>query len=136
MAGDNKKLSTRFNDISQVVAEAGTWAHLAKSKVVTKEFVDKALAERINRVKKYDAKYIEMIKNNSLLIDTSSSKIGEINGLTIMKIGDYTFGKPAKITVNTYTGRNGIINIEREVELSGSTHSKGDNYLLRIYLFA
>jgi lon-related putative ATP-dependent protease len=125
LAGDNKKLSTRFNDISQVVAEAGTWAHLAKSKVVTKEFVDKALAERINRVKKYDAKYIEMIKNNSLLIDTSSSKIGEINGLTIMKIGDYTFGKPAKITVNTYTGRNGIINIEREVELSGSTHSKG-----------
>ena len=125
LAGDNKKLSTRFNDISQVVAEAGTWAHLAKSKVVTKEFVDKALAERIDRVKKYDAKYIEMIKNNSLLIDTSSSKIGEINGLTIMKIGDYTFGKPAKITVNTYTGRNGIINIEREVELSGSTHSKG-----------
>ncbi len=125
LAGDNKKLSTRFNDISQVVAEAGTWAHLAKSKVVTKEFVDKALAERVDRVKKYDAKYIEMIKNNSLLIDTSGSKIGEINGLTVMKIGDYTFGKPAKITVNTYTGRNGIINIEREVELSGSTHSKG-----------
>lgn len=125
LAGDNKKLSTRFNDISQVVAEAGTWAHLAKSKVVTKEFVDKALAERVDRVKKYDAKYIEMIKNNSLLIDTTGSKIGEINGLTVMKIGDYTFGKPAKITVNTYTGRNGIINIEREVELSGSTHSKG-----------
>ena len=125
LAGDNKKLSTRFNDISQVVAEAGTWAHLAKSKVVTKEFVDKALAERVDRVKKYDAKYIEMIKNNSLLIDTSGAKIGEINGLTVMKIGDYTFGKPAKITVNTYTGRNGIINIEREVELSGSTHSKG-----------
>lgn len=125
LAGDNKKLSTRFNDISQVVAEAGTWAHLAKSKVVTKEFVDKALAERVDRVKKYDAKYIEMIKNNSLLIDTSGSKVGEINGLTVMKIGDYTFGKPAKITVNTYTGRNGIINIEREVELSGSTHSKG-----------
>lgn len=125
LAGDNKKLSTRFNDISQVVAEAGTWAHLAKSKIVTKEFVDKALAERIDRVKKYDARYIEMIKNNSLLIDTSGSKIGEINGLTIMKIGDYSFGKPAKITVNTYTGRNGIINIEREVELSGSTHSKG-----------
>lgn len=125
LAGDNKKLSTRFNDISQVVAEAGTWAQIAKSKIVTKDFVDKALAERIDRVKKYDARYIEMIKNNSLLIDTSGSKVGEINGLTVMKIGDYTFGKPAKITVNTYTGRNGIINIEREVELSGSTHSKG-----------
>ena len=52
-------------------------------------------------------------------------RVGELNGLTIMKIGDYSFGKPAKITVNTYTGKSGIINIEREVELSGSSHSKG-----------
>lgn len=125
LAGDNKKLSTRFNDISQVVAEAATWAKLSKSKIVNEDFVNKALAERIDRVKKYDSKYIEMIKNNSLLINTSGFKVGEINGLTIMKIGDYSFGKPAKITVNTYTGKNGIVNIEREVELSGSTHSKG-----------
>ena len=51
--------------------------------------------------------------------------MGEINGLTVMTIGDYTFGKPAKITVNTYTGKQGVVNIEREVDLSGSTHSKG-----------
>ncbi len=125
LAGDNDKLSTRFNDLSQIVGEAATWARLSKSKVVTEKFVAKALEERVDRVKKYDSKYLEMIKENSLLINTSGSEIGEINGLTVMTIGDYTFGKPAKITVNTYTGKNGIINIEREVELSGSSHSKG-----------
>ena len=66
-----------------------------------------------------------MIKDNSLLINTSGSKVGELNGLTVMTIGNYTFGKPAKITVNTYAGKRGIVNIEREVELSGSSHSKG-----------
>ena len=66
-----------------------------------------------------------MIKEQSLLINTDGQRVGELNGLTVMQIGDYTFGKPAKITVNTYTGKQGIINIEREVELSGSTHSKG-----------
>ena len=125
IAGDHEKLSTRFNDLAQIIGEAGTWARLSKSKIVTEEFIKKALEERVERVKKYDAKYMEMIKENSLLINTSGSKVGEINGLTVMTIGDYTFGKPAKITVNTYTGKNGIINIEREVELSGSSHSKG-----------
>lgn len=125
ISGSNEKISTRFNDLSQIIGEAATWAQMAKSKVVTKEFVDKALFERIERVKKYDSKYMEMIKENSLLINTSGSQVGEINGLTIMTIGDYTFGKPAKITVNTYTGKTGIVNIEREVELSGSSHSKG-----------
>ena len=66
-----------------------------------------------------------MIKDNTLLISTSGFEVGQINGLTIMSVGDYSFGKPAKITVNTFTGKSGIINIEREVELSGSTHSKG-----------
>ena len=125
ISGSNDKISTRFNDLSQIIGEAATWAQMAKSKIVTKEFVDKALFERIERVKKYDSKYMEMIKENSLLINTSGYEIGEINGLTIMTIGDYTFGKPAKITVNTYTGKTGIVNIEREVELSGSSHSKG-----------
>ena len=125
ISGDKEKLSTRFNDLAQIIGEAATWAKMAKSKIVTEEFITKALAERIERVKKYDTKYLEMIKDNSLLINTSGFEVGELNGLTIMTIGDYTFGKPAKITVNTYTGKNGIVNIEREVELSGSSHSKG-----------
>ena len=133
LAGEKGKLSTRFTEIAQVVGEAGTWAKIGKSKVVTEEYVDKALSERIDRIKKYDEKYIEMIKQNTLLINTKGSLVGELNGLTVMTIGDYTFGKPAKITVNTYTGKEGIVNIEREVEMSGSTHSKGV-YILSGYL--
>ena len=66
-----------------------------------------------------------MIEDGTLLIDTEGEKVGQINGLTVMSIGDYSFGKPVRITVNTYTGKKGIIDIEREVELSGSSHSKG-----------
>ena len=133
LAGDNDKISTRFTDIAEVVGEAGTWAKLAKSKIVTEDFVNKALDERVERIKKYDAKYVQMIKENTLLINTNGAFVGEINGLTVMTIGDYTFGKPAKITVNTYTGKEGVVNIEREVEMSGSTHSKGV-YILTGYL--
>ena len=125
LAGKHNRISTRFDDLIQVAGEAATWAKISKSKVVTEEFIKKALAERIERIKKYDARYFEMIKENSLLINTSGYEVGTLNGLTVMSIGDYTFGKPAKITVNTYTGKNGIINIEREVEISGPSHSKG-----------
>lgn len=125
LAGSHSKISTRFDNLTQVVGEAATWAKISKSKVVTDKFIDKALLERIERIKKYDSKYLEMIREHALLINTSGFEVGELNGLTVMTIGDYTFGKPAKITVNTYTGKNGIINIEREVEISGPSHSKG-----------
>ncbi len=125
LAGDQEKLSTKFNEIGEIVGEAATWAKLSRKKIVTKDFIQKALDERIDRVKKYDSRYLEMIKDNTLLINTDGFKVGEINGLTVMTIGDYSFGKPAKITVNTYMGKSEIINIEREVEMSGSTHSKG-----------
>ena len=125
LAGSHSKVSTRFDDLIQIAGEAATWAKLSRSKVVTSQFMDKALKEQINRVKKYDTKYMEMIKNHSLLIDTEGYKVGTLNGLTVLTVGDYTFGKPAKITVNTYTGKSGIVNIEREVDLSGSSHSKG-----------
>ena len=125
LAGDQQKMSTLFNDIFVIVGEAATWAKMSRSKIVTENFIEKALKERRERVKKYDERYVQMIKEQSLLINTDGQRVGELNGLTVMQIGDYTFGKPAKITVNTYTGKQGIINIEREVELSGSTHSKG-----------
>lgn len=133
LANDKKKLSTRFNDLSEIIAEACTWAKLAKAKIVTAEYVQKTLDERIDRIKKYDSRYTEMIRDNTLLISTSGFKVGQINGLTVLTIGDYSFGKPSKITVNTYTGKTGVMNIEREVELSGSSHSKGV-YILSGYL--
>ena len=125
LADNQEKLATRFTDLSVIVGEAATWAKLGKSKIITEEYITKALTEKLDRVKKYDDRYMEMIKDDTLLISTSGSNVGQINGLTIMNVGDYTFGKPVKITANTYTGKNGIINIEREVALSGSSHSKG-----------
>jgi lon-related putative ATP-dependent protease len=125
IAGDKEKISTHFNTINEVVGEAATWAKLGKSKIVTKEFVQKALDERIERIKKYDTKYLEMVKEETLLIDTEGFKKGQINGLTVISIGDYSFGKPAKVTANTYMGNSGIVDIEREVDMSGSSHSKG-----------
>ena len=125
MAGDQAKISTLFNDLFEIIGEASTWAKIAKEKIITKNYIEKALKEKKERIKKYDTLYTEMISDNSLLITTSGTKVGELNGLTVMTIGNYTFGKPAKITVNTFTGKKGIINIEREVALSGSSHSKG-----------
>ncbi len=125
MCGDQTKISTLFNDLFEVIGEASTWAKIAKSKLITADFIEKALFEQKERVKKYDEVYTELIRDNTLLISTTGSKVGELNGLTVMTVGNSTFGKPSKITVNTYTGKRGIINIEREVEMSGSSHSKG-----------
>ena len=133
IAGDKDKLSNRFTELTEIIGEAGTWAKLSRAKVVTEDYINKALEERIERIKKYDTKYMEMIKENTLLINTNGSLVGELNGLTVMTIGNYAFGKPAKITVNTYTGKGAVVNIEREVDLSGSTHSKGV-YILSGYL--
>jgi len=133
LSDDKEKLSTHFNEIGEIVSESSTWVKLSKKKIVTADYVDKALKKRIERVKKYDQKYAELIEENSLLIDTDGYKVGEINGLTVMTIGDYTFGKPAKITANTFMGKTGVINVERETDMSGPTHSKGV-LILRGYL--
>ena len=125
LAGDQDKLSTKFGELSQVIVEAATWAKLDSSKIVTAEYITKALNERKKRTMKYDERYTKMINDGVLLIDTEGSKVGQINGLIVMTIGEYSFGKPVRITASTYIGKRGIIDIEREVELSGSTHSKG-----------
>ena len=122
---DRDKLSTHFSEIGEIISESSTWAKLARKKVVTKEFIEKALYERIDRIKKYEHRYSEMIADNTLLINTEGYETGVINGLTVMTIGDYTFGKPSRITANTYMGKTGVVNIEREIELSGPSHSKG-----------
>ena len=125
MAGDKEKLSTQFSEIGEIVAEASIWAKKEKQKIISKKYIQKALDERIDRIKKYDTRYLQMIKEEALLIDTEGYSVGQINGLTVVKIGDYSFGKPARITASTYMGKDGIVNIEREIEMSGSSHSKG-----------
>lgn len=125
LADDQAKLSTRFGEITQVIGEAGTLARLNKEKLITGKTIELALDQRDEREQKYNEKYFEMINSNTLMIDTSGFKVGQINGLTVMNLGNYSFGLPVKITANTYVGKNGIINIEREVDMSGSSHSKG-----------
>lgn len=122
---NQNKLSTQLNDITELLGEACTWAKMDGARVVTADYVKKAIAERIERINKYDQHLVEMIQSGTILIDTTGEKVGQINGLSIMKIGDYSFGKPAKITANTYVGKTGIVNIEREVSMSGTSHSKG-----------
>lgn len=125
LAGDREKLSTQFGEIGEIVGEASVWAKKDRQKIVTPKYIQKALDERVERIRKYDSKYLQMIKEESLLIDTEGFEVGQINGLTVISVGDYSFGKPARITASTYVGKNGIVNIEREVEMSGSSHSKG-----------
>ncbi len=125
LADDQNKVSTLLNELSEIVSEAGTWAKMDNKRVVSVEYVQKAITERLVRVSKYDYRIQEMMLNDTILIDTEGYKVGQINGLSILSIGDFNFGKPSKITANTYMGKSGIINVEREVMLSGQTHSKG-----------
>ena len=125
MAEDKEKISTQFSEIGEIIGEASVWAKKDKQKIITKKYIQKALDERVERIKKYDTRYLQMIKEETLLIDTEGYTVGQINGLTVIKIGDYSFGKPSRITASTYVGKEGIVDIEREVEMSGSSHSKG-----------
>ena len=98
---------------------------MSDNEYVTKEDVQDAINQKIYRNNKYEEKLNEMFKDQTLLIDIEGEKVGQINGLAVMGTGEYSFGKPSKITASTYKGRNGVINIEREIKKSGSIHDKG-----------
>lgn len=125
LAESQEKLSTRFNELVEIIYEADTWAGLDNVPLVTPEHVKKAIREKNYRSNKSEKKIQEMIAEGVILIDTDKKVIGQINGLAVLDTGEYTFGKPTRITVNTFLGRKGIINIEREVKLSGAIHDKG-----------
>jgi lon-related putative ATP-dependent protease len=125
VAGTQKKLSTRFTVIADLIREASYWAHNAKSKVVMQEHVEKAIEEWIKRVSLIEDKIQEMIEDGTIMIDSQGEIVGQINGLSVYDMGEYMFGKPTRITARTSMGRAGVINIEREADLSGRTHNKG-----------
>lgn len=125
LAGRQNKLSTRFNVISDVIREANYWAAKDGAKQVTGEHVRKSIAERIERVKLVEEKIQEMIDDGSIMIDTEGAVVGQVNGLSVYQLAEHSFGKPSRITVKTGMGRSGIINIEREAEMSGPSHNKG-----------
>jgi lon-related putative ATP-dependent protease len=122
---DQQKLSTRFNDIVEILCESCMWAESDGAKFVKDKHVKQAIAEKSARCDRLDKKLLEMLNDGTLMVDTEGRYVGQINGLTVMDMGDYTFGKPARITVSTYIGESGIVNIEREVDMSGTSHSKG-----------
>ena len=124
-ANDQTKLTAIMQDISDLVIESSFIAKQTSKKIVSDVEVKKAIQSKVSRFSKYNDNLNEMITNGDILIDTDCSKVGQINGLTILNTGDVSFGKPVKITANTFMGKTGVINIEREVQMSGNTHSKG-----------
>ncbi|MCX7773319.1 MAG: AAA family ATPase [Clostridia bacterium] len=122
---DQNKLTTRFSEIVNILGEAGTWARIEGASLVSDRHVKKAVLEKKKRSNKYDEELLELVKDGTLLIDTDGYTVGQINGLAVLDMGDYCFGKPNRITAATYMGKNNILDIEREVETGGVTHSKG-----------
>ncbi len=125
LAENRTKLTTRFSKINEILCEADTWARLDKAEAVNGDYIKKAIEKKYSRVSLYSKKYREMILNNEIMIDTVGKKIGQINGLCVMETSDITFGMPTRITASTYMGKAGIVNIEKEAEMSGSIHDKG-----------
>lgn len=122
---DQNKMTTRFNDICEILCESCMWAESDGAKYVKAKHVKQAINEKKYRSNRLDKKLLDMLNEGTLMVDTDGEVVGQINGLTVMEMGDYTFGKPARITASTYIGESGIVNIEREVELSGTSHTKG-----------
>ena len=120
-----KKLSTRFNLITEILAESATWAMLDGADIITAEYVKKADTEREYRLAMYQEKMNELLDDNTVMIATDGYCVGKINGLAVLDMGDYVFGSPTRITATTYMGKSGIVNIEKEAEMSGPTHNKG-----------
>ncbi len=120
-----KKMSIQFGEIVRIIREASFWAKKGRQKLVSGKDVDKAIEERTYRHNLVEEKVHESILENTINVDVHGFKVGQINGLAIYNLGDYSFGRPSRITVNTYIGNKGIINIEREAKLSGRIHNKG-----------
>ncbi len=125
LAEKQDKLSTRFNEIVDLLFEADAWAEIEGADLIGREHVEKALEEMVYRSNKYEQRIVDSIKEGEILLDLEGEKVGQINALSVIDQGDYRFGRPSRITASTYLGRKGIINIERESELSGRLHSKG-----------
>ncbi len=125
MTDRQDKLSTRFSDVADLIRESGFWARDAQSDVVTNEHVMKAVEQNIYRRSLIENRIQEYYDEGMIIIDTSGRKTGQINGLAVYNYGDASFGKPTRITATISFGRAGIINIEREAELSGKIHDKG-----------
>jgi len=126
LSGDQNKLSVQFGSITKILKEADYWAKVDNnSKSIKRQHVERAIDEKIYRSNMIEEKIQEMIAKGTILVDTGGLVVGQINGLAVYNIGDYAFGKPSRITCETYMGTEGLINIDRRAKLSGNIHDKG-----------
>lgn len=125
MADSQKKISTLFNLTVEIVQQADVWSDILGKDLVDKEVVVRAIQEKRKRVEGYEKFILERIEQGIFLIDSKSKQVGQINGLVVRVGIEHSFGTPSRITANTYLGDSGVISIEREIENSGPSHSKG-----------
>ena len=125
LAQDQKKLSTTFGEVADIIREANFYAVQENSEYVTADHIKKAIDEKVYRSNLIQKKIQEMIERNVLLIDTDGEAVGQVNGLSVMSLGDFAFGRPSRVTATVGLGREGLIDIERESKLGGRIHTKG-----------
>lgn len=125
LAEDREKLSTRFADIADIIREANFYAGQGESDRITRDHLNKAIDERIYRSNLIQEKIGEMMERGFILIDTEGETIGQVNGLSVINLGDFSFGRPSRVTASIWMGNEGIIDIEREAKLGGKIHTKG-----------
>ncbi len=124
LAEDREKLTTRILELNDLISEASYWASTNGNTLVNGDDVTLAINKRIERSDMFEEKLQEYFADDTILVDVAGDKVGQVNGLSIIFLGDYVFGKPSRITSKVFTGKKGIINIEREANLSGSIHDK------------
>ena len=122
---DQQKMSTQFAYIADIIREANFYAVQDNSEFITGDHVRKAIEEKVYRSKLIQEKIQEMITRGFYLIDTVSDKVGQVNGLAVMGLGDFMFGNPSRVTASIGLGREGVIDIEREAKMGGPIHTKG-----------
>lgn len=125
LAGDQNKISTRFSEISNIITEANYYAKASGNSFIKEEHITKAIEEKYYRSNLIQEKIREMIKDGTMLIDTTGNVVGQVNGLSVLSLGDYSFGRPSRVTVSIGMGKAGIIDIERETKMGGPIHTKG-----------
>ncbi len=125
VADDQYKLSIQFSHIADIIREANFYAEQENAEFITGEHIKKAIEEKVYRSKLIQEKIQEMIKRGFFLIDTADQSIGQVNGLSVMGLGDFAFGNPSRVTASIGLGREGVIDIEREAKMGGPIHTKG-----------
>jgi predicted ATP-dependent protease len=125
MVEDQEKLSSQFMEIADFIREAGFWAQKDGHAIVSGDDVQRAAEEKLYRVNRIEERLQELYDDGTIMVDTDGEVTGQINGLSVISLGDHTFGRPSRITARVYTGQAGMVNIEREVKLSGPIHDKG-----------